>query len=363
MSASFDVKADARTYKVEVAPGSAMAFLRGLSRESVVICDAIFVDRFKDLACPVLSLPALETHKTLGEAARLVEAARAVGLTRKGRIVAVGGGIVQDVACFVASIFMRGIAWSYLPTTILGMVDSCIGGKSSINVGTYKNLAGTIHPPDFVLVDPDFAETLLLEHRAGGLCEAAKIAFARSPDAFARYLALRAEPSMTGPALADVVALSLQAKRWFIEIDEFDQKERLTLNFGHTFGHAIESASDFAINHGAAVGLGMLCALEFAGSRGLVQPDGSLQRLRLHTLDLLQAVPGLRDHFSRLDMPGFETALLSDKKHTPDRLTLVLPVTAADGDLPLGLCRFPRDAGVLDDIARAVESTQRMLVG
>ena len=363
MFASFDVRADARCYSVNVDPGAAPDFLREQDGDAVIVCDEIFKERFADLPCPVFSLPALETHKTLEAAGRLVEAARGVGLTRNGTIIAVGGGIVQDVACFAASIYMRGIAWSYLPTTILAMVDSCIGGKSSINVGRYKNLAGTMHPPQLVLVDPEFAQTLPVEHRAGGLCEAAKIAFARSPAVFSDYLALNAQPTMSGTALADVVVLSLETKRWFIEIDEFDQKERLTLNFGHTFGHALESASHFAINHGAAVGLGMLCALEFAASRRLVGPAAHMERLREHTKSLLDAVPGLGRDFARIDMSGFESAFLSDKKHKPDQLVLVLPVAGAVDELSLSLCRFSRDADTLTGVSAAVERTQRMISG
>ena len=360
---SFDVRAEARSYRVDVAPGAADAALRALPRDALVISDEIFAARLAGLPCPVLTMPALETHKTLEGAARLLEAARAAGFTRRGTVAAVGGGIVQDVACFVASTYMRGVGWTYLPTTVLGMVDSCIGGKSSINVGPFKNLAGTIHPPDRVLVDPEFARTLPAEHRAGGLCEAAKIAYARGPDTFAAYLDLRAQPTMADAELGRVVALSLRAKQWFIEVDEFDRAERLTLNFGHTFGHALESASGFAINHGAAVGVGMLCALDFSLSRALVKRSAALRRLEEHTLDLLDAVPDLKPALERVDMARFTTALLSDKKHAPDALTLVLPMDASPDGLPLALCRLPRDADVLAGITRAVERTRRMMVG
>jgi 3-dehydroquinate synthase len=361
MPVSFEIKADARSYGVIIDPGAAMDFLRAQTSDAVVICDAFFHDRLHDLPCRVLSLTAVETNKTLEAASGLIEAARAAGLTRKGRVIAVGGGIVQDVACFLASVYMRGLSWSYLPTTILGMVDSCIGGKSSINVGGYKNLAGTIHPPDMVLVDPEFAQTLPMEHRSGGLCEAAKIAFARGDAVFDRYLALGASPTMAPADLAAVVEVSLRAKQWFVEIDEFDQKERLTLNFGHTFGHALESATGFAINHGAGVGLGMLCAIEFALESGIIERNERLKLLEAHVLFLLRAVDGLQSDFAKVDMEAFRKAVASDKKHTADRLTLVLPVPAESGPLPLDLCRFARDAETLDRISRAVETVQGKL--
>jgi 3-dehydroquinate synthase len=340
-----------------------MAFLSKQTGDAIVICDTFFDDRLKNLACPVISLTAIESNKTLAETIRVIEATRAAGLTRNGRIIAVGGGIVQDVACFVASVYMRGIAWSYLPTTILGMVDSCIGGKSSINVGPFKNLAGTIHPPDAVLVDTDFALTLPIEYRAGGLCEAAKIAFARSDAVFERYMALHATPAMTPAELAEVVEISLRAKQWFIEVDEFDRKERLTLNFGHTFGHGIESATNFAINHGAAVGLGMLCAVQFAVDSHLIERDKQLDMIEEHMVELLSAVPNLERDFAGIDMEAFRIALLSDKKHTADRLTLVLPVPVEGETLRLNLCRFARDPKTLGSISRAVEAVQRKLLG
>lgn len=360
MFASFDIAAEARSYTVDIEPGVATDYLRGLGRDVIVIGDEIFQERFATLSCPVLALPALETHKTLDEAARLVEAARASGLTRQGRIVAVGGGIIQDVACFVASIYMRGIAWTYLPSTVLGMVDSCIGGKSSINVARFKNLAGTMHPPERILIDTSFAQTLPIEHRAGGLCEAAKIAFARGPDAFTDYIERDAHPEMDDVALAEVVLRSLKAKQWFIEIDEFDRKERLTLNFGHTFAHAIESASGFAINHGAAVGLGVLCAIDLALARGLCTPDETLGAFQRHTLGLLRAIPDLPETFARIDRADFEKAFLSDKKHTVDALTLVLPVRDAGG-LPLSLCRLPRDSEALKSVSSAVKHIQEVV--
>ena len=137
---------------------------------------------------------------------------------------------------------MRGIAWSYMPTTVLAMVDSCVGGKSSINVGPYKNLVGTFHPPKQIDIDPLLATTLASEQIAAGLIEAAKICFCRGPASFAEYLGQEPGVGMGTQALEHVILTSLLAKKHFIEIDEFDKKERLLLNFGHTFGHAIEGA-------------------------------------------------------------------------------------------------------------------------
>lgn len=354
MPTSFEVRADAHAYRVDIASSGVDAFLQSDAEGKVLVCDEIFLDRLKGLPLPVIGLAALETEKTLDAAGRVVKAISQAKLSRSGQIVAVGGGIIQDVACFAASIYKRGVAWSYCPTTLLGMADSCLGGKSSINVGDVKNLVGTIHPPERIFVDTSFVETLPIEHRVGGLCEAAKIAFARGPEPFARYLALDPLPNMPAAALADVIEISLVAKKWFVEVDEFDKRERLTLNLGHTFGHALESATDFALNHGAAVGVGILCAAAFVREDGGALHAGAAA-LEKHTRELLASHPGLGEILHRADMTAFDAAFTSDKKHARDSFTLVLPVESRDLGLPLSLCRFPRGPETMHKIHRAID--------
>jgi len=201
---------------------------------AVILIDDYLTSVLPEGEGKVIYVTAVEGSKSLEQAAPIVAKLRELGAHRRTHLLAIGGGIIQDVATFVASIYMRGIPWSYLPTTLLGMVDSCVGGKSSINVYGYKNLVGNFYPPTEVIIDLDFLRTLNAEQIVGGLCEAAKICYARSAEEFAAYLA--DEPAVNmAPAQAErVVIRSLRGKQWFIEIDEFDQKERLLLNFGHT---------------------------------------------------------------------------------------------------------------------------------
>ena len=180
-------------------------------------------------------------------------------LTRGGSVIALGGGIVQDLGTMAASVYMRGVRWAYAPTTLMSMADSCIGGKSSLNVSGVKNLAGNIYPPASVVVDPDFITSLEVEDVAAGLGEAVKIAFCAGPEVFASFLRHYEDRAHWEPLIEGV----LTAKKWFIEIDEFDHAERRLLNFGHTFGHALEAATDFSVNHGVAVIMGMLAAGSF----------------------------------------------------------------------------------------------------
>lgn len=340
MSASFEIQAASGPYTGRIQSGSLeQVVARG--GDIVILCDAWFADRFEGCGAPVIGLPALEATKTLDGIPGVITALREAGASRRTRLIAVGGGIVQDVAGFVASIYMRGLKWDYAPTTLLAMVDSCIGGKSSINVGPYKNLVGTFHPPQAILIDPGLCETLSTDQRVAGLCEAAKICFARSPDAFEAYLALEPGVAAGAEVLGEVIALSLGSKKWFLEIDEFDQAERLLLNYGHTFGHAIESASDFRVSHGIAVGLGMMAAGAMAHSMGRVPAgEGPTARFEAHIHDLLQAVAGLGPQVADLTPDRLMVAFRGDKKHTADTFAVVLP-RAGGGVERIELIRSP----------------------
>lgn len=326
MSASFEIRAASGTYTARIQAG-ALEQMVERGGDVVILCDAYFADRFEGRGVPVVCLTADETTKSLDGIPRVVAALREAGVSRRTRLIAAGGGIVQDVAGFVASIYMRGLKWDYAPTTLLAMVDSCIGGKSSINVGPHKNLVGTFHPPQTILIDPGLCETLTADQRIAGLCEAAKICFARSPEAFEAYLEL--EPRVAaGPAvLGEVIALSLASKKWFLEIDEFDQAERLLLNYGHTFGHAIESASDFRLSHGIAVGLGMMAAGAMSRSLGRVEAgEGPTARFESHIHGLLLETADLGPLVADLSPDRLIGAFRGDKKHTADTFAVVLPL-------------------------------------
>lgn len=344
---SLTIRSSEDNYGVTIGADCVRQFLEA-RRGATLIADARFADALRAEGHTVIAVNAVETEKTLDIAAAVIEQLRGNAFGRSDRIVAVGGGIVQDVACFIASVYMRGVSWDYCPTTLLGMTDSCIGAKSSINVGRFKNIVGTYHAPDYVLVDVDYVETLLPQQVVGGLCEAVKICFARSETAFVRYLAAKPDHTMQGENLAHLIHHSLSCKKWFIEIDEFDQNERLNLNFGHTFGHAIEAATKFSIEHGIAVGLGVLCAIYFARSQGEALAPRT-DELEAHILTLLRGV-----YEEALGCPiernAFRQAFLSDKKHSPDYLALILPV--GDALTPLQRVRLPRNDATL----RAVDA-------
>lgn len=355
MYASFEIHSSIKSYGVKIASGL-MEEITGALGDATVLCDRFFSGRFPGRQ-GVIDVEATEEAKSLDRMSEVIVRMREAGVTRQSRLVAVGGGVIQDVATFCSSIYMRGIAWQYAPTTLLGMVDSCIGGKSAINVGPYKNIVGNYYPPNQILIDPGLVATLGIEQRVAGLCEAAKICFARGAETFAEYLALNPEPDMSENDLARLIELSLRTKQWFIEVDEFDRKERLLLNFGHTYGHAIEGATHFGISHGVAVGIGILAAAQLAdGQYGEAQSADHVRALVDHIRHLLGFIPGLADILASVETERYFERFVADKKHTPTTYTVV----AIGEDGVLGIRSLPRDeqgANVIRGVFDTVRTT------
>ena len=264
------------------------------------------------------------------------------GLNRSSTLLGLGGGVIQDITTFLASIYMRGIPWIYVPSTLLAMADSCLGGKSSINVGPAKNLVGTFHPPRQITVIAGLARSLPPVELRGGLAEAAKICFCHGAASFERY-SLLAAPILSGhwtdEQLAELLHHVLDVKRWFIETDEFDQAERRLLNFGHSWGHALESATGYAIPHGLAVALGMEAAHRFAGA------PASSHELTAHNRALLQGVIS-RDQLDRFDADRFLDAFRGDKKHGRTSYHVIVPQQEGNHGGALGVVeqQLPREA-------------------
>jgi len=214
-----------------------------------------------------LSVRSSETQKSLEQTPRLIEALLRMEIRKNSVLLVIGGGVVQDLGCFIASVLFRGIPWKFVPTTLLAQADSCVGGKSSINLARQKNLVGTFHPPREVLVCPVFLQTLPANQYRSGMGEIIKLLWIRDPRGLSRFMRLELSCSMPRKKSSQILALirrSLQTKKAYIEKDEFDTGPRKILNFGHTFGHAFESVTRYAIPHGVAVTLGMLAASFFS---------------------------------------------------------------------------------------------------
>lgn len=247
------------------------------------------------------------------------------GLRRNGLLVVVGGGVLQDAGCFIASVLARGIRWELVPTTLLAQADSCIGSKSSINIGAYKNQIGTFCPPHRVLLVPGFLRTLPFDEIRSGLGEVIKFQLLSGEQGFEELMGDLNSFSALVTAdrlslLAKWVERSMDVKQPVIEIDEFDRGPRLLLNYGHTFGHAFESVTDFGIPHGIAVVLGILTATSVSVRLGLVSENHAAALARM-----LQ--PWHEPYAKRLlgfDIANLLAALARDKKNSAAGLSCIL---------------------------------------
>jgi 3-dehydroquinate synthase len=234
-------------------------------------------------------------------------------------LVAIGGGITQDVSCFIASTLFRGVEWRFVPTTLLAQADSCIGSKSSINLGRTKNIIGTFYPPSEVLITPDFLSTLTLEDTQSGIGEILKVHAIDSVESFDKLSSEYDSLFTDENTLNKYIENSLLIKQRYIEIDEFDKSLRNIFNYGHSFGHAIEAATNFEIPHGIAVSIGMDFANRIAVIRGLITNE---HFIRMHEV-LLKNYEQFKSVKIPIDL--FLAALLKDKKNTTDKLVFILP--------------------------------------
>ena len=274
-----------------------------------------------DVRVEAFVLPAGEHGKTLAGFGAAIEALAALGATRDACVFALGGGVVGDLAGFAAACWMRGIDCVQLPTTLLAMVDSSVGGKTAVDLAAGKNLVGAFHPPRAVLADTSALRTLPDRELRAGLAEVVKYG-AIADSAFLGWLAGHAAPLLAreDAALAEAIARSCAHKAAIVGRDPFEHGERALLNFGHTFGHAIEAAQGYGgLNHGEAVAVGMVLAARLATALGLA-PAADAAALR----DLLVRF-GLPVDLPRgLDPQVLVERMRMDKKATADGLRFVL---------------------------------------
>lgn len=297
-----------------------------ISDDSYVIIDANVAKLYKDQLSQVLSRPttivieASEEAKSLSQIIPIIDQLVENKIRRSNHLLAIGGGVIQDITCFIASILLRGIEWQFIPTTLLAQADSCIGSKSSINLASAKNIVGTFHPPRKIWIDKEFLKTLSETEIRSGLGEILKVHAIDSAESFDD---LATEVSTL---LYDLVLLeqrihkSLLIKKRFIEIDEFDRGIRKIFNFGHSFGHAIEAATNFAVPHGIAVTMGMDIACHIACARSLITKD-NYERMSVALKSNYEPFKSVR-----IPLDLMFSALAKDKKNTATDLGLVLPV-------------------------------------
>ncbi|MBP6431910.1 MAG: 3-dehydroquinate synthase [Ferruginibacter sp.] len=239
-----------------------------------------------------------------------------LGADRKTTLVGVGGGVVTDITGYVASVYMRGVEFAFVPTTILAMVDAAIGGKNGIDVGLYKNMVGTINQPKFLLYDFSFLETLPNEQWVNGFAEIIKHACIKDAELFVELENRGIENYKTNKdLLASLIQKNVTIKTNVVVNDEFEQGDRKLLNFGHTFGHAIENL--YQLPHGHAVSIGMTIAAKISEEINNFYSDDK-QRM----IDLLLKFQ-LPTHFE-FDKHNVFAVLTKDKKRDGDTINFIL---------------------------------------
>jgi len=292
---------------------------------------------------PVHELAATEEEKTPAGVLRTLDFFQRTGSIKQTAVVAIGGGITQDIATFAAHIYYRGLRWFYVPTTLLGMADSCIGAKCGINFGPFKNQLGVFHSPSHVWICLSLLDTLDEPELRSGYGEILKLHLTRSTkEMFAELKESVTRGGWRNPKLAKFIRRSLEVKKSVIEEDEYERDLRRILNYGHTFGHALEAITRHAIPHGIAVAWGLDLAGFIAWRSGLQSEE-----------DFLAVHEFVVSHFG-WDLPGpvgareLIDATRRDKKVADGRIHLILP------DRPGSLRIVPRSYD--PDLESAVEA-------
>jgi len=252
-------------------------------------------------------MPAGESEKTLARAEAVLRALARAGMTRDDLLVAVGGGVVGDLAGFCAAVYQRGVPWAGVPTTLVAQVDSAYGGKTGADLPEAKNYVGAFHQPSAVLVDPDALATLPAEEWAAGYAEVVKTALIAGGGLWSRVRAGE-------PVDLEIIAGCVRTKLEVVAEDERDEGRRQVLNLGHTVGHAIEAATGYTrVRHGEGVALGLLCALRLSGHDALRDEVGALL-----------AAKNLPTELAGADPDAVAELVARDKKRRNGRVPFVL---------------------------------------
>lgn len=326
MSDDLLVKSHAGPYRVIFDEGLLGDLGRVANTECHVLVDAniarLYAEPLHDILTNPLTLQ-IEANEENKSIERIVDVIRLlVGnrIRRHHTLVAIGGGIVQDITCFIASTLLRGLNWRFIPTTLLAQADSCIGSKSSVNLGSTKNILGTFHPPCEIHLCARFLDTLEEKDVRSGIGEIIKVHAIDSADSYDRLASDFGRLATDRELLRSYIHSALRIKQRFIEEDEFDRGIRNVFNYGHSFGHAIESATDFAVPHGIAVTMGMEIANRVSTLRGTLS-EANYRRMHPMLMENCGA-------FARIPVAvdNLLAGLARDKKNTTDRLVVILPV-------------------------------------
>lgn len=304
---------------------------RAIAKRYVIISDQRVADLWADrllaslaeggIVAQLLTFPAGEASKTMATVTHLASALAQRGTDRKDGLIALGGGVTGDISGFLAAIYMRGIPFVQVPTTLLAQVDSSVGGKTGVDIPEGKNLVGSFYQPRCVYIDSRTLQTLPPSEFLNGLAEVIKYGVIYDRDFFEFLRENRqAILDLQLPVVEDVIHSCCTIKARVVEADEREADLRRILNFGHTIGHAVEAASNYALAHGMAVAMGMVAAAELAVAKLLLpRKEAELLRDLISSFGLPTALP------KGLDKERIKQYLKTDKKAVSGRPFFILP--------------------------------------
>ena len=329
------VRLQGHSYNVTIQPGllsRAGEALRGVSKsaKAAVVTDPVVGPKYLDGLKQSLAnagfdafdatIPPGEEHKSLADLLPVYDAFLARRIERSTPVIGLGGGIITDMAGFVAATILRGVPLVQVPTTLLAMVDASVGGKTGVNHAVGKNLIGAFHQPSAVLIDPEVLRSLPPRELRSGLAECIKHEVIRDTEGFAALEKnVDRALSLDMAYLAELVAHNVAIKARVVEADPFEHGERAHLNFGHTFGHAIETVCEYAFTHGECVALGMVAASRMAQALGMLN-EASVGRI----IALIERA-GLPVRAPELDVDAVTDTMAFDKKVRSGKVRFVLP--------------------------------------
>jgi 3-dehydroquinate synthase len=319
------ITSHAKNYEVEIVKSFTLEMVKE-SGKTILVVDKNVYNLYKNSLFKgidkkdIFLFNAIEKNKNINSALAICKKMAEMSFKRNDTLISIGGGIVQDVTGFAANIYNRGVKWTFVPTTLLAQCDSCIGGKTSLNYLSYKNILGTFYAPDRICIDLNFIKTLSEDNYLSGLGEVAKFNIMAAKDGIDLL-----EKNMGNILNRDIQTLSfflersLSFKKTFIEEDEFDRGLRNLLNYAHTFGHAFETVSNYAVPHGQAVTLGLIVANDISANRNIL--DRTLKEQIESLCSQLVSVKLSKKWF---EPKNIINAMKKDKKRRSDKLAAVL---------------------------------------
>ena len=313
------------SYSVTFIDDLKLRILEELSKgDAIIIVDENIVELFNKeleevlLSSRVVKIVSGEKSKTMNYAQEVIRKLIGMNVRKNDKLIAIGGGITQDIVAFISSILYRGVEWVFFPTTLLSQCDSCIGSKSSINFDQFKNLIGTFNPPTRVYIYNQFLVTLTKSEIRSGIGEMLHYFLSDGLDLASEISEQYESLLVDRSKLPYFISNSLRIKKRTIEIDEFDTSIRHIFNYGHTFGHAIEAITNYEVPHGQAVTIGMDLANFISFNLGILSKSDFEE---MHKI-LIKNIPPFK--FSNNNFDAYCLALSRDKKNKGNKLGSIL---------------------------------------